>query len=169
MKKRSLRIGTMTVLSWARCAVLAACTTGVLAAHANADPGGRGAPHSAPMSALDQRVQLMARELVLDGAQQAELKLILQTQRAEVEKAWSDPSVPAPIRVGATQAIGEKTAERIRSMLNDTQREKYMKSHQHEAPVGAPGVDLQRWMKSARGESSMQRADASPSTTTQEK
>jgi hypothetical protein len=99
-----------------------------------------------PTSTLDSRIELMAKELDLDASQQAKLKSILLAHRAEVTKAWSDPAVPAAVRIATTQAASEKTAERIRGVLNDQQREKYAKAHQHDAPVGAPGGDVLKWM-----------------------
>ena len=79
--------------------------------------------HHTPAATIDSRVQLMAKELDLDANQQATLKSILLTQRAEVAKVWDDPSVPATVRVATTQAVSEKTAERIRAMLNDRRTE----------------------------------------------
>src|SRR5258708_4312770 len=99
-----------------------------------------GAVHAAdkhtPATSLDERVHLVAKELDLDANQQARLKSILLAQRAEVTKAWNDPSVPAAVRIATTQAISEKTAERIRGVLNDEQRGKYAKAHQRDARVG---------------------------------
>jgi len=104
-----------------------------------------------PAASLDDRVQLMAKELDLDANQQARLKSILLAQRAEVTKAWNDPSVPAAVRIATTQAVSEKTAERIRAVLNDEQRGKYAKAHQRDARVGAPGGDVQKWMQADPG------------------
>jgi hypothetical protein len=103
--------------------------------------------HHTAATILDSRVQLMAKELDLDASQQAALKSILLTQRAEVAKVWDDPSVPATVRVATTQAVSEKTAERIRAILNDEQREKYIKDHPRDVPVGTPGGDVQKWTK----------------------
>jgi hypothetical protein len=96
-------------------------------------------------------VQLLARELDLDAIQQSRLKTILLTQRADVIQVWNDSSVAAPVRIGATQAISEKTAERIRALLNPEQREKYIKQRKRDTSVGAPGVDLQTWMSPGQG------------------
>lgn len=98
-------------------------------------------------STLDGRVQLMAKELRLDAQQQASLRQILIAQRDEVVQVWNDASMPSGVRIGATQAISERTADRIRDMLTDEQREKYAKNHRHDAPVGAGGGDVQKWMK----------------------
>jgi Spy/CpxP family protein refolding chaperone len=107
--------------------------------------------HHTRAASLDERVQLMAKELDLDASQQAKLKSILLVQRAEVSKAWNDPSVPAAVRVATTQAVSERTAERIRAVLNDEQREKYAKAHQRDAGVGAPGGDVQKWLQANTG------------------
>lgn len=107
--------------------------------------------HHTAANTLDNRLQLMAKELDLDASQQATLKRILLTQRAEVDKVWNDPSVPASVRVATTQAVSEQTAERIRAILNDEQREKYLKEHRRDVPVGTPGGDVQKWMKPDAG------------------
>jgi hypothetical protein len=75
----------------------------------------------------------------------------LLAQRAEVIKAWNDPSVPAAVRIAMTQAVSEKTAERIRAVLSDEQRDKYAKAHQRDGQVGAPGGDVQKWMQADPG------------------
>jgi hypothetical protein len=122
------------------------------------DAGARA--HRAQRSGLANRVQLMTKELDLDVRQQTELKTILEAQRSEVSRVWSDPSVPSAVRVGATQAIGERTADRIRAMLSDAQRKKYIQPRQHEAPVGAPGGDVQTWMSATQGQESPATASA---------
>jgi Spy/CpxP family protein refolding chaperone len=124
------------------------CALGAAHADDNGQPAATAAAGSAP---LDNRVQLMAKELDLDANQQARLKSILLAQRAEVTKAWNDPSVPAAVRIATTQAVSEKTAERIRAVLNDEQRAKYAKAHQRDARVGAPGGDVQKWMHADPG------------------
>jgi hypothetical protein len=136
------------------------CALGAAHADDNRQPAATAAAGSAavrphtihtPASSLDNRVQLMAKELDLDANQQARLKSILLAHRAEVAKAWNDPSVPAAVRIATTQVVSEKTAERIRAVLNDEQRTKYAKAHQRDAPVGAPGGDVQKWMQGNPG------------------
>jgi len=124
------------------------CALGAAHADDNGQPAATAAAGSAP---LDNRVQLMAKELDLDANQQDRLKSILLAHRAEVAKAWNDPSVPAAVRIATTQAVSEKTAERIRAVLNDEQRAKYAKAHQRDARVGAPGGDVQKWMHADPG------------------
>ena len=92
----------------------------------------------------------MTKELNLDPHQQASIRTILLLQRAEVIKVTGDTSVPAALRVSALQGISERTADRIRSVLTDAQREKYIKWRPHETPVGAPGGDVEKWMKPAQ-------------------
>jgi hypothetical protein len=137
----ALAVGSLVVAHAADDAPAAAAPARVLRSHAH---------HSAAIT-LDDRVQLMAKELDLDASQQATLKRILLTQRAEVAKVWNDPSVPATVRVATTQAVSEKTAERIRAILHDEQREKYLKEHRRDVPVGTPGGDVQKWMKPDAG------------------
>lgn len=117
-------------------------------AHATA---ARSRAHHPTAVTLEDRVHLVAKELDLDARQQASLKDILLAQRAEVAKVWSDSSVPAAVRVGATQAVSERTAERIRAILTPEQREKYVKDHNSETSVGTPGVDLQKWLTPVPG------------------
>ena len=93
---------------------------------------------------------LMTKELNLDARQQDSIRTLLLLQRSEMIKAWSDPSVPAAVRISAVQGISERTADRIRSVLTDAQREKYIKWRPHETPVGAPGGDVEKWMKPAQ-------------------
>lgn len=106
--------------------------------------------HRMPRLPMDNRVRLLAKELKLDAHQQTEVTKVLQAQRAEVAKVWSDPLVSSALRIAATQAIGDKTAERIRALLNEEQRSQYIKPRQHEAPVGAPGGDVQKWIQNAQ-------------------
>jgi hypothetical protein len=135
--------------TWGRMGLGFALAVGSLAvAHAAAPAhASRSHAHHTAANTPDNRVQLMTKELDLDASQQAKLKRILLTQRAEVAEVWNDPSVPATVRVATTQAVSEKTAERIRAILNDEQREKYLKEHRRDVPVGTPGGDVQKWMK----------------------
>jgi Spy/CpxP family protein refolding chaperone len=107
--------------------------------------------HHTGAGGLNDRVQLMTKELDLDADQQAKLKGILLAQRAEMTKVWTDSSVPAAVRVATTQAVSERTADRIRGMLSEEQRLKYAKAHQRDAPVGAKGGNVQQWLKSDAG------------------
>jgi hypothetical protein len=76
---------------------------------------------------LEERLDLLTKELSLDAAQQTAVRKILVMQRTEIVQAWSDESLPAQMRVAATRAIGDRTADHIRAILNEMQREKYLK------------------------------------------
>jgi hypothetical protein len=101
-------------------------------------------------SPLDRRVMLLAKELGLDATQQAQVKKVLEGQREQVARVWKDSSIPAAVRVSATQAIGDRTADRIRALLNDEQRTKYIKPRQRDAAVGTAGGDVESWMNAGK-------------------
>jgi Spy/CpxP family protein refolding chaperone len=116
------------------------------AALAAQDPGQR----RPSVSPLDRRVNLLAKELDLNAAQQAQVKKLLESQREQVARVWNDASIPAARRVVATQAIGDRTADQIRALLTEEQRKKYIQPRQREASVGAPGGDVQAWMNAGK-------------------
>jgi hypothetical protein len=118
---------------------------------ASGSPAPRSHAHHTRAAGLDDRVQLVTKELDLDANQQATLKSILLEQRTEMTKVWNDSSIPAAVRVATTQAVSERTADRIRGILSDEQRQKYAKAHQRDAPVGASGGDVQKWLKADAG------------------
>jgi len=101
-------------------------------------------------SPLDRRVMLLAKELGLDATQQAQVKKVLEGQREQVARLWNDRSIPAARRVSATQAIGDRTADRIRALLNDEQRKKYIQPRQREVAVGTAGGDVESWMNAGK-------------------
>lgn len=98
---------------------------------------------------LEDRVELVARELDLDAAQRVHLKNILENQRAEVARVWSDNSVAAAIRIASTQAVSDRTADSIRAMLSDDQRNKYIRPRLRDTGVGAAGGSVESWMNAA--------------------
>jgi len=112
-------------------------------------PEAVGPNHHKKLSPLDRRVALLAKELDLSAAQQRQVKKVLQGQRDEVSRVWSDASMPAALRVSTTQAIGDRTADQIRDVLTDGQRTRYLQAHTRETRVGAPGADVESWMKRA--------------------
>ena len=102
-------------------------------------------------SALDDRVEVLTKALSLDAKQQLTLKAILQSQREQVAKIWNDPAVPAAERIHATQTVSDRTADRIRAMLNDEQKKKYNPpklSQPSASASGKPGVE--DWMKATQ-------------------
>ena len=99
---------------------------------------------------LDGRIRLLAKELDLSPAQQGQVKKVLLSQREQVVALWNDTSVPAALRVSRTQTIGDRTADQIRALLNDAQREKYIKPRVRDATVGSAGANLEAWMAPLR-------------------
>jgi hypothetical protein len=101
-------------------------------------------------AALDQRIHLLSVELGLDDTQQAGVREALITQRQQTLKVWQDTSIPAPLRIKVTQDIGMRTADRIRALLTDAQREKYIKPRPGE-PDKAHGDDAETWIGRMHG------------------
>jgi hypothetical protein len=132
------------VQSSAESAVSAAVeTVDAASAEQAVQPAGR---RRQTLSPLDRRVALLGQELKLDDGQRAKVKLLLQSQSAQVSHVWDDASIPSALRVKSTQTIGERTADQIRALLNDEQRKKYIQPRQHDAKVGAAAVDVESWM-----------------------
>lgn len=101
-------------------------------------------------SPIDRRVMLLTRELGLSATQQAQVKRVLEGQREQVARVWNDTSIPAARRVSATQAVSDRTADRIRALLTEEQRKKYIKPRQRDAAVGAAGADAESWMTAGK-------------------
>jgi len=98
-------------------------------------------------SGLAARVATLTRALGLDRAQQAELRKVLQDQRVQVQRIWSEPSVPAADRVAATRVLSARTADRIRAMLTEEQRKKYEGPPQGDPGEAIRAVHVEDWMK----------------------
>jgi hypothetical protein len=84
--------------------------------------------HLSTEERIEQRVRMMATALNLNANQQGQLRSLLMEQRSEVLKIRSDPSIAPEDRVGALLAVNARTAERIRAMLDQEQRNKYSPS-----------------------------------------
>ncbi len=101
-------------------------------------------------SPLESRVQMLAKGLDLDLAQQAKLRMVLENQREELLQVWREAAVPASARVGATRAINSQTADRIRALLTEEQRKKYKPPEQfHEGSAATGTRTIEDWMKMA--------------------
>lgn len=95
---------------------------------------------------IDDRVNTLTKALNLDMTQQSELRKVLEGQREQVKRVWDDTTAPAAYRVSATHAISDKTADRIRALLNEEQRKKYNPSRPlHEATAGS-NPSVEEWM-----------------------
>ena len=137
--------------------VLALASACLIPAHAAnegeglvSEPPARQAPRHRNGSSLDDRARILSQALDLDAAQQSELRKVLEGQREHVRRIWNDTSVPAAYRVIATQAISDKTADRIRALLSEEQRKKYKPPRQHNAAVGSAKPSVEDWMNAAK-------------------
>lgn len=94
---------------------------------------------------IDESVHRLARGLDLDAAQQESVRQILVDQHRRIVKLRSADTSVAPDVAEATLAIYEQTKARIRGLLNDEQRKKYIA----DVPRGdlAPAqADLKHWI-----------------------
>jgi hypothetical protein len=111
----------------------------------------RGTVRRHQSSSLDGRVAAMATALDLDVDQRAQLRRVLEQQRAQIAMLWNDTTVPAVRRISAMQAIGELTADRIRALLNDEQKRRYNAPRQPRSAAPGPGErSVEDWMNAGR-------------------
>jgi hypothetical protein len=101
-------------------------------------------------SGVDQRVRLLTAELKLDAKQQAKVRTVLVSQREQVAKVWSDPSLPSAIRVKATQSIGDRTADQIRMLLSAEQRKLYIQPRSEKLANNGERPDVEKWMSGSK-------------------
>jgi hypothetical protein len=108
------------------------------------------APHRRGRSNAGDRLQVLVKGLKLDGAQQAEVRRALQAQREAIRRLTNAPADPEVPRVAAIHAITDRTAERIRAVLNDEQKKLYSQPLPHDfaAGEGKPGVE--EWLNALR-------------------
>lgn len=142
----------------------ASCLAGLVVAMAVLAPTGSSAgtpesgaapvarTHANAAASLDGRVRLLAAELQLTPAQQLQVRALLEQQREQVRRLWSDPAVLPAWRIGRTQAISDRTADEIRGILDESQRRRYIQPRRREASVGAAGADVQSWMAAEAGQ-----------------
>jgi hypothetical protein len=98
-------------------------------------------------STLEDRVNALAKSLDLDPQQQEGLRRVLLAQREETLAVWADQSIPAAARVKGTELIGERTADRIRALLNDKQRARYTEPRPaQQAAPGSARPSVETWM-----------------------
>lgn len=107
----------------------------------------RQVPRHDSRSSLDERIRILSKRLDLDATQQSELRALLEGQRDRVMRVWSDTSLPAAYRISATQAISDKTADRIRALLNEEQRKKFNPPRPaRDAAAGSAQPSVEDWM-----------------------
>jgi hypothetical protein len=103
--------------------------------------------------ALEQRVQLLTRELDLNAEQQQAVRGILRGQREAVKQIWQDPAISPAERAPAVRLLGERTADRIRAVLSADQKKKYNRPLPDAALSRQANVDVEGWLRAARGQS----------------
>ena len=99
---------------------------------------------------LDNRARRLVKVLELTEAQQTELARVLASQRELIRKLWSDQKVPPEYRVGAMRAINEQTEDRIRALLNDEQKKKYVASRPRDPARTSQQPNVDYWPNAAK-------------------
>ncbi|MEO8306482.1 MAG: hypothetical protein ABI616_00395 [Pseudomonadota bacterium] len=129
---------------------------GALPASAAAPTATPGAPAAGigpgALPALDRRVALLAKELDLSESQQVAMRKLLLEQREKVAHLWNETAIPAQDRIRATQLIGDQTADRIRQLLTEEQRKKYIQPRMKRPapPADDNARSVEEWMQSTR-------------------
>jgi hypothetical protein len=103
----------------------------------------------AQVPALEQRLRLLTRELSLTAGQQESVRHILEGQQAAVRALLDDPRVSPAERAPAIGAIQERTANEIRAVLNDEQKDEYYKPRPASGAERHP--DIETWLDVAHG------------------
>jgi hypothetical protein len=99
---------------------------------------------------LDNRARRLAKMLELTEAQQTELAKVLASQRQQIRKLWSDQKVPPEYRVSEMRAINDQTEDRIRALLNDVQKKKYVSSRPREPSGTSQQSNLDYWLNATK-------------------
>jgi hypothetical protein len=98
-----------------------------------------------PGQAIDANVRKLTQALDLNSEQQAKLREILLDQYRQVAKLRSQSPEPGSDRVAMNLALLDRTKARIRSILTDEQKKKYIVDVPREQTAPAQ-ADLQHWM-----------------------
>lgn len=132
------------------CVPLARAATDSTATDSNAAPPPSRAMRRGGASAIEKRVNVFAKVLALDSAQQAQLRKILMTQRETVLKIWSDKTLSPVERAPATLAAQRRTGDEIRAILNEEQRKKYNADKPATAPEQGDKRSVEQWLDATR-------------------
>jgi hypothetical protein len=104
------------------------------------------------MDALEQRVRLLTHELDLSAEQQGAVRQILRSQRESVQRIWQDPDIAPAERAPALRLLGERTADRIRAVLNEEQKKKYNRPVPEGALSAQASADVEGWLRATQGQ-----------------
>jgi hypothetical protein len=145
------RLSLAAAAIWAACAVGGSGLVGAAERIPNAQAATQGTA-GAGRNTVEQRVEKLSKALALSAQQRARLTLILESQRAAVAKIWSDTSLLPAERAPATRAVEQHTADQIRQILNQEQKDRYNPPK----PISAQTepVDVSKWLDLARASNS---------------
>lgn len=99
---------------------------------------------------LEVRVKLLTEKLDLDPKQQVEVKRLLERERQQILQVRTNTNRSAVDRALAIQAIGDKTSDQVRAMLNEEQKKKYPAARPPRDAKIAPQADVEHWMQLTR-------------------
>ncbi|WP_446744828.1 hypothetical protein [Silvibacterium acidisoli] len=86
----------------------------------------------------DQQLKRMTRQLDLTADQQTQIKPILESRATRMQQLFQDQSMDPQDRRSKMRAIQDDTSNRIETVLNDSQKQKFeqMQAQMHERRQG---------------------------------
>jgi len=96
---------------------------------------------------IDDRVKALAASLNLNDRQQAAVKKILEQRQMEILRLRQDTSISGSERIDRLRLLQDQTVERIRSVLNDEQKEKYNPLAIRKLPPPSDQKTVEDWLK----------------------
>jgi succinate dehydrogenase flavin-adding protein (antitoxin of CptAB toxin-antitoxin module) len=119
------------------------------AGNAPAAPRARASRHPQRLTAgqvTEERVRRLTKILDLNETQQTRLKELLEDERRDIWKVWTENPQPEADRTRPTLAILDRTREQIRAMLNEEQKKKYPAAVPRNS-VGPAHADADYWLR----------------------
>jgi hypothetical protein len=104
-------------------------------------------PHKSHRTSIEERTQGLVHGLNLDAAQEVAVRAALASQRENIRKLMSEPAPPGVSRMQAVAALNAAAIERIRLVLSDEQKKKYIQPLQHDGAHDDSKLDVEQWMK----------------------
>jgi len=94
---------------------------------------------------------MLARTLDLDETQQSALRKVLESQRDQGHEGLERFISAGCLSCYRHRAIGDKTADQIRALLNEEQKKKYNQPRKpRDASAGAAQPNVEDWMKATQ-------------------
>jgi hypothetical protein len=118
---------------------------GTVPAVSAAPPAARLSGRARVGGSLQHRVDVLSKALQLDARQRSQLLTILESQRQTVNMIWSDPALLPAERTPATRALQERTANQIRDILSEEQKQRY--NPPKPQGVAPPSPNVADWME----------------------